>query len=444
MDSMTPAIIFLGPTLPAKMAQETLDCIVLPPARQGDVYRAVRDRAPVAIGLIDGAFLGVRSVWHREILWALSRDVAVFGAASMGALRAAELDAFGMRGIGRVYEAYRLGCWPEFDPPFEDDDEVAVIHAPIELGAGALSDAMVDIRDTLIAAEQAGILEHWARDRLATAMKRLHFPQRSFARLAAECTRLLDPETTARMSDFLKSGRVACKRLDALHMLQAVANFLAEGAPQSRPDFVFERALVWEQFVNASKAKEDDQLDDVAASVLDELRLDPAGWLSALRAATGRLSASAGHQTNIAAQLDRFRHERRLWQRADLDAWLNENALDESGLARLLRQEAAWEATPSPPGVAAAMIDHLRLTGQFAVLLKRARAKHAALGSLRHHGAGSHEIQIAMDWYMQERIGAIGPGASAELLRRQGWPDRDRFEAAVWAEYAFASAGTMP
>ena len=48
-------------------------------------------------------------MWHKEILFALSEGIDVYGAASMGALRAAELDAFGMRGIGDVYSAYAEG-----------------------------------------------------------------------------------------------------------------------------------------------------------------------------------------------------------------------------------------------------------------------------------------------------------------------------------------------
>ena len=55
--------------------------------------------APGAIGVIDGYFDGVPSVWHKEILWALSQGIRVFGGASMGALRAAELDGFGMTGV---------------------------------------------------------------------------------------------------------------------------------------------------------------------------------------------------------------------------------------------------------------------------------------------------------------------------------------------------------
>jgi len=39
----------------------------------------------------------------------MSRGVHVFGASSMGALRAAELAAFGMVGFGRIYDLFRTG-----------------------------------------------------------------------------------------------------------------------------------------------------------------------------------------------------------------------------------------------------------------------------------------------------------------------------------------------
>src|ERR1700729_3251607 len=94
--------IFVGPTLPADEIARTQGFVFLPPVAQGDLYRAARLR-PRAIGVIDGFFSGAPSVWHKEILWAMSEGVPVFGAASMGALRAAELHEFGMRGIGRSF-----------------------------------------------------------------------------------------------------------------------------------------------------------------------------------------------------------------------------------------------------------------------------------------------------------------------------------------------------
>ena len=65
----------------------------------------------------------------------------------MGALRAAELHVFGMQGVGRIFEAYR-------DDSLEDDDEVAVLHAPEEAGFLPLSEPMVNIRTTLARAEK--------------------------------------------------------------------------------------------------------------------------------------------------------------------------------------------------------------------------------------------------------------------------------------------------
>ena len=189
------------------------------------------------------------SVWHREILWALSQGVHVFGAASMGALRAAELDGFGMRGIGRIYAAYRDGCWPGYDEPFEDDDEVAVIHAPSEAGGLPQSDAMVDIRDTLLAAEESGIIDRPGRDALTDAMKRLHFADRRFARLA-------EATDDAAVRLWLTANQVRRKRLDAVAMLEAMRTFLADDPPPFQATFRFERALVWEQFVAAADAPE--------------------------------------------------------------------------------------------------------------------------------------------------------------------------------------------
>ena len=63
-----------------------------------------------------------------------------FGASSMGALRAAELHTFGMRGVGEIFERYRDGV-------LEDDDEVAVSHASADHAYRELSVAMVNLRE---------------------------------------------------------------------------------------------------------------------------------------------------------------------------------------------------------------------------------------------------------------------------------------------------------
>ena len=64
----------------------------------------------------------------------------MWGAASMGALRAAELAPFGMRGVGAIYRAFARGT-------LVADDEVAVAHLPAEYGYRATRDALVNLRD---------------------------------------------------------------------------------------------------------------------------------------------------------------------------------------------------------------------------------------------------------------------------------------------------------
>lgn len=134
---MTAAIVFAGPSL-WRVPLPPMDGIELrPPAACGDVLRAARGR-PRAIGLIDGVFETGPSVWHKEILAVMADGVAVFGAASLGAIRAAELHAFGMIGVGSIFDEYRVGT-------LERDDAVMVSHAPAALGYRPLTVALVDV-----------------------------------------------------------------------------------------------------------------------------------------------------------------------------------------------------------------------------------------------------------------------------------------------------------
>ncbi len=112
------AIVFAGPSVPRSEVEAISGVEWRPPVSQGDVYRAAQT-SPDVIAIIDGYFDGVPSVWHKEILWAMSCGIHVFGAGSMGALRAAELYPFGMRGVGEIFASFRDGI-------LEDDDEVAV------------------------------------------------------------------------------------------------------------------------------------------------------------------------------------------------------------------------------------------------------------------------------------------------------------------------------
>lgn len=115
-------IYFGGPSLWGCVIEKLANESWRPPVERGDVYRCTLEH-PKQIVLIDGRFNQVFSVWHKEILFALSEGVRVIGAASMGAIRAAEMWRYGMIGIGEIFEAYRSGA-------VEDDAWVAMAYDP--------------------------------------------------------------------------------------------------------------------------------------------------------------------------------------------------------------------------------------------------------------------------------------------------------------------------
>src|SRR3954468_20307934 len=97
--------VFLGPSLPQTRARSILEAAYYPPARKGDIYRVMTSGVDTIL-LIDGLFHNTPSVWQRELLDAVEEGFSVFGASSMGALRAAELHTFGMKGHGVVFDWY--------------------------------------------------------------------------------------------------------------------------------------------------------------------------------------------------------------------------------------------------------------------------------------------------------------------------------------------------
>jgi hypothetical protein len=234
------AIIFAGPSLPPRLRPADPALEWRPPARQGDVYRAALAR-PAIIGVIDGYFEAVPTVWHKEILWAMAEGIHVYGAASTGALRAAELAHFGMKGVGRVFEAFRDGI-------LEDDDEVAVLHGPKELGYPPLTEAMVDIRATLAAAVRDGVLELTAAAALTRIAKAMFYKERTWDAIL----RIVDgckPADIALqgVADWLPQRRQTDqKTADALAMLIEVRSHLAAGTRAPRVSFTFAATAGWE------------------------------------------------------------------------------------------------------------------------------------------------------------------------------------------------------
>lgn len=226
-------ILFAGPSLPDALRLCAGAVEARPPAAHGDVLSAVRAGA-TAIGIVDGNFEHVAPVWHKEILYALEAGVAVFGAASMGALRAAECDAFGMIGIGAIYEDYASGRRV-------DDADVALLHGPAELGYPALSLALVNVEATLDRLETLGRLGGKDFERLRAAARALFYKDRTWPAIL-ERAGLTEGRTE--LIQLILAGNVDRKREDALALLAALRDCGTE-SPAKRGDWRFRATSLW-------------------------------------------------------------------------------------------------------------------------------------------------------------------------------------------------------
>jgi hypothetical protein len=391
----------------------------------------------------------VPAVWHKEILWAMSQGIHVYGSASMGALRAAELAKFGMRGVGQIFEAYQ-------NDTLEDDDEVAVAHGYAEAGFVPLSEAMVNIRSTLTSAEAAGVVSPSTRTALEQVAKELFYPERSFPRVLQEATaRGLPAAELAKLRKWLPHGCINQKREDALAMLRVMRQELADSTEPKRVQFALEHTVAWDRLT--SLAGSADHLDSegtvemiTTSALLDELRLEPDTYTRAFQEALLRhLALGEASRRRDAEDAEAVKKSTAAWCRTRgldgeeaLDRWLAEHHLARAQFDELMREEALLAQVPSRLQweVMRRLADHLRVTGEYTRLIQRARGKQTMLEARGLKNLGLADAGVSAEelrqWYF-ERLGVPVPASMARYARSAGFPDEDAFMRAVLREYCF-------
>jgi hypothetical protein len=217
---MADVIVFAGPSLPLfpeNQWEQLLKKVQFqPPAQQGDVLLAM-DKNPKTILLLDGYYFdgrdySVPSVTHKELLNVLDAGVRVIGAASMGALYAAELTQYGMIGIGQVFEWFRDGI-------LQGNDEVIVLHLPEEFGYKLVTVALVEVRYALQNIARNGYLSLYDSELLVQEIKKLSFTERSLHVILQLAHGILGKELHDELRHALLSNSI--KRADAKLALQA-------------------------------------------------------------------------------------------------------------------------------------------------------------------------------------------------------------------------------
>jgi hypothetical protein len=171
-------IIFLGPSLSHDKARKIFEADFRGPAKKGDLLRlsSIVDDTTI-VGLVDALFLQDYPPSPIEVYQLmLNKNIILLGAASLGALRAVELEKFGMIGIGKV--------------TFVEGEH----HLQ--------SEAMIDIRFNLFLAYRRGIINDMTKKTIAKIAKRIYFPYRNYTDILEQTEKQYPT-----ISDDLKSFR---------------------------------------------------------------------------------------------------------------------------------------------------------------------------------------------------------------------------------------------
>ena len=447
------AVVFIGPTITEPEVHSVIDAVCLPPAAQGDIYRAM-DFNPKCIGIIDGYFDGVASVWHKEILWAMSQGVHVFGASSMGALRAAELSAFGMQGVGEIFRQYNSG-------ELEDDDEVAVIHGPPEIGYPPLSEPMVSIRATLDQAVVEKVLTKKVAVELCVLAKQANYRDRNWETvLASAHGQALEASTFKKFAGWLKENAIDQKKQDAVAMLEAVKEMMNTNSTGHEASFEFEWTNLWHRASAQwpqTKPNESGSGEVDINSVLNELRLLPDEFVTYRDAAKLRYLALSGaknpagrpDQRTLTDKITSFRQQNNLLTRASLDRWLEQNDLTADALHEILEgkfyEDTAVDVTS--PEFSKELIIVLKLGGKYHTLSERARSKIGVLGKgsssfNKPQDIGMQGVAL-VNWYFRQVLEREIPQDIDIHVREMGLTSRKEFYQLLVQEHCYLHSGVV-
>ena len=430
-------VVFLGPSLSREEAMEIYPgAVYLPPAAMGDVLSAMRTYRPHAIALIDGSFFQTMATYHKELIEALSQGIWVIGASSMGALRAAECAEYGMIGVGEVFEAYASG-------ELEDDDEVALSHVSEEFGYRPVTDAMVDIRASLGAARDAGLIDALQLQELCARQKNRWFMERNLLMSVDDARDLgLSKESVSVLATFLRTNRVSVKANDARLAIARLRDLPAGPIPvEERPLLPYSRvydATSARDVVVHSETGDPITLDKIRRFVTLTDSQTPQMWREVRRrAALHRLMAAFGVEleqddleraraalaADLGVPLAQFADECRDLDMtpAQVEAWVREEAY-------VLRAEAWVGGHAMYTLFNTEFLNHLRRSGEYRAARRGAAFQERVAESSPHRhtqlgmAAAMAVYQQLANWQPPEDLDSylneLNLGSRAEFYER--------------------------
>ena len=212
---MNKPIVYPGPTLQREEAVKILDADYRDPAKKGDFLMLSQDSDEKKyVGFIDGVFLHDYPPPPIEVYHLATRkNIELIGASSLGALRAVELEKFGMKGIGKIFQLYKNGI-------INADDEVAVTF--VRENNILQSEAMIDIRFNLFLAYKKGIITNQTKKRIAKIAKNIYFPFRNYEDIIKLTQQQFPPiyNELESFRSYILKNRDSLKARDAIKLLK--------------------------------------------------------------------------------------------------------------------------------------------------------------------------------------------------------------------------------
>lgn len=214
---MNLPIVFLGPSLKLEKAKNIINADFRPPAKKGDFIKLSLFADNRKVVLIDGVFLQDYPPTPIEVFQVIRKtNFKVYGASSIGALRAVELEKFGMEGIGKIFEFYKKDI-------INSDDEIAVTF---DSDYNLLSEAMIDIRYNIFLAWKRQIIDKETKQIMVKLAKSIYFPFRSYDNIIEKSLDMysLHKKSILNFKDYISNNRISLKELDALRALTFISS----------------------------------------------------------------------------------------------------------------------------------------------------------------------------------------------------------------------------
>lgn len=219
---MKNVVVFVGPSLDPEKARTILEADYRPPAKKGDLIKLIMslDEKETVVGLIDGYFLLDYPPTPIEVYQLIVRpNTVVIGSSSIGALRAVELEKFGMIGIGKIFQLFKHG-------KLDADDEVAVTFSQDLYRLQ--SEAMVDIRYNLYLSLKRGFVDKETKDAITKVAKSIYFPFRTYQNIIEETIKNYPQleNNTRRFEAYILRNRKSLKERDALKLIEHIRDMI--------------------------------------------------------------------------------------------------------------------------------------------------------------------------------------------------------------------------